>query len=248
MPKRSFSQNNPIQLYQGDCLDILPRLKSRSVDLVLCDPPYGTTQNEWDSVIPLDELWTELKRLTTFKATFAIMSNQPFTSFLILSNLDWFNYVWVWDKVNSKTGFLDCKRKPLKCIEEIVIFHRPGGHIYNPQLSEGTPYTAVAGTKSSNYGGQKDVTTINSGTRQPTNLLRIKAKGGPVQNLHPTQKPITLMEYLIKTYTHQGNTVLDFAMGSGTTGVACKKLGRKFIGIELNPDYFQVAQRRITES
>ena len=235
--------DSQVKLYLGDCLEVLPNLKHRSIDLILCDPPYGTTANEWDSVIPLPELWMELPRVRKIGCPIVLTSAQPFTTDLIQSNREMFQYTWVWDKVNSKTGFLDSKRRPLRVTEDVVVFCGSHRMTYNPQMSEGTPYKAKAGKASSNYGGQRTVYTVSSGDRFPTDLIQIK--GAFKKGLHPTQKPVALMEYLIKTYTNENELVLDFAMGSGTTGVACVNLNRRFIGIEKDPEYFKIAKERI---
>jgi len=228
---------------RGDCLKLLPELKNDSVDLVLADPPYGTTQNKWDSVIKLDDLWRELKRVAKPRCAIVMTSQQPFTTSLIASNQKQFKYCWVWVKDNS-TGFLNAKKYPLKIHEDIVVFcERP--HIYNPQMSEGAPYTATRHSyaNTSNYGEQKDSTLVNTGVRHPNTLLRYKRDKDKV---HPTQKPIALMEYLIRTYTNEGGAVLDFAMGSGTVGIACERAGRDFIGIEKDDEYFNLAAERIS--
>lgn len=232
-----------VQLIQGDCLTVMPTLAPASVDLVLCDLPYGTTQNKWDSVLPLDALWAAYNRVA--RGAIVLNAAQPFTSALVMSNLRDFKYAWVWDKANP-TGFLNAKKQPLRVTEDVVVFY-PAQPTYNPEMKvKGKPrkkggYNKPGG--SDNYGDFHDTTTV-SNEYYPTNLLSISnaARAGKV---HPTQKPVALMEYLIKTYTNPGDTVLDNCMGSGTTGVACVNTGRNFVGIEMDATYFGIAQRRI---
>lgn len=221
-----------------------------SVDLVLCDLPYGTTQCSWDSVIPLEPLWLAYKRVIKPTAVVVLTAAQPFTSLLITSNLGMFKYCWTWDKVNRVSGHLNAKKQPMRCTEDVCVFYDKNP-TYNPQMTEGKPYTAISrGGKSNNYGAQSDgVTTINEGLYYPRNLVSIKAdERGTVGRIHPTQKPVALMEYLIKTYTLPGQTVLDNTMGSGTTGVACMNTGRRFIGIEKDDSYFEIAKNRIVKA
>jgi len=235
-----------VKLYLGDCLDILPTLGE--VDVILTDLPYGTTACKWDEVIPFKPMWKQVKRIC--KGAFVTTADEPFTSFLVVSNVEMFKYKWNWNKVNRKTGHLDAKRKPLKVCEDICVFY-VNRHIYNPQMTQGKPYKAISrGRKSNNYSKQKDgVVTENKGFYYPLNQLNIKAdERGTVGRIHPTQKPVALYEYLVRTYTNPGNTVLDFCMGSGTTGVACVQLGRNFIGIEKEPKYYEIAEKRIEEA
>jgi len=230
-----------IQLIQGDCLEEMKNIPDGSVDMVLTDPPYGTTQNKWDSVIDLILMWTELNRIVKDDGAVVMTAQQPFTSHLIMSNPKNFKYCWTWVK-EAGTGFLNAKKYPLKDNEDVVVFCRKP-HIYNPQMREGEPYTITQGkTKSKNYGTQTGATTVSDGKRYPLTTIHFARDKGKV---HPTQKPVALMEYLIKTYTSEGETVLDFTMGSGTTGVACKNLNRNFIGIELDETYFNIAKARI---
>lgn len=238
------------KLYNEDCFETFKRIPDKSIDLVLCDPPYGTTQNKWDSIIPLDRLWNELNRVCS--GAIAICCSQPFTSVLITSNLRQFKYLWTWNKVDRPTGHLNSKKQPMRIVEDIAIFYSNQCQYY-PQFREGIPYSVTSGssakgTSSTNYGSQKKTITESDGQRYPTNLLSIKSEPG--KKLHPTQKPVALMEYLIKTYTLRGDTVLDFATGSGTTGVACGNLGCKFIGCDNDKEhgYFEIAQKRIREA
>lgn len=226
------------QLIHGDCLEVLPEIES--ADLILSDPPYGTTACTWDSIIPLKTLWKELKRIA--KGAIVLNSSQPFTTTLISSNREMFKYCWVWEKT-TPTGFLNSKRQPLRVCEDVCIFYSKQP-TYNPQMRHGfRPYTQMQGdTKSSCYGKQTVAVSASLGERYPVTLVTFPRDKS---RLHSTQKPVALMEYLIKTYTNEGDTVLDFCMGSGTTGVACKNLSRRFIGIERNRGYFNLAKERI---
>lgn len=232
-------------MHLGDCLEVMKSIPYGSIDLILCDLPYGTTQNKWDSVIPFDKLWAEYKRVCS--GMIVLTAAQPFTSALIMSNQKDFKYTWVWDKALS-SGFLNAKKQPLRQTEDVVVFGK--GKTYNPIMEvRGKPRNKGGRGKSrmsDNYGKYGDAFSFNN-EYYPTNLLRISnaARKG---KQHPTQKPVALMEYLIKTYTNEGDTVMDNCMGSGTTGVACMNTGRRFIGIELDAGYFQIAQGRIMEA
>lgn len=230
-----------IKLYNNDCLKILPTLPDHSVDMILADLPYGTTRNKWDSIIPMDQLWGYYKRLLKVGGVVALFGDEPFSSSLRLSNPKWYRYDWYWIK-NRGSGFLNAKRMPLKAVETISIFY-PKLPLYNPQMLKGKPYKAKTGTKSSNWDSYKTGwITDNKGTRYPVNAIHFNKLA---KTIHPTQKPVDLLEYLIKTYTNEDMTVLDNTMGSGSTGVACKNLNRNFIGIEKDPDYFKLAEERI---
>lgn len=233
----------PIELWQGDCLELMKNIPDGSVDMVLCDLPYGTTRNKWDIVIPLDRLWEEYKRIVKKNGAVVLFAQTPFDKILGASNLDMLKYEWIWEK-SQGTGYLNAKKMPMKSHENILVFYR---HLptYNPQWEWGKPYTATRGKNSTNYGKQKDeFTTVSDGRRYPKDVLRI-GKGETDKHLHPTQKPVALMEYLIKTYTDVGESVLDNTMGSGSTGVACVNTNRRFIGIELDEGYFNIATQRI---
>jgi DNA modification methylase len=228
-------------LYLGDCLDVMPTLPAASVDLILCDLPYGTTQNKWDSVIPLDALWAQYWRIAKPNAAVVLTAQCPFDKALGASCLAHLKYEWIWEKFQG-TGHLNAKKQPMKCHENVLVFYREQCR-YNPQMTEGRPYTQASGRASTNYGSQVSVITENTGERYPRSVLKILHDKDV--KVHPTQKPVALMEYLIRTYTNECDTVLDNCMGSGTTGVACNNTGRKFIGIERDPAYFEIARRRV---
>lgn len=229
-------------LIRGDCLEVLKSIPDGSVDMVLADPPYGTTKCKWDSVIPLAPMWRELKRIIKPNGAIVMTATQPFSSQLGASNLQMLRYSWAWKKPH--TGQLNAKRMPLKNIEDVLVFYKKQP-IYHQQRGAGAPYTLHRiGYKGSEcHGKQTDHSTVNTGGRCPTQLLEFSNR--KEKNAHPTQKPVALMEYLIKTYTNEGDTVLDFVMGSGTTGVASINQTRKFIGIELDKGYFDIAEQRI---
>jgi len=227
------------RLLQGDCLELLPTLDAGSVDMVLADPPYGTTACKWDSIIPLEPMWEQLKRVIKPNGAIVMTASQPFTTTLISSNMKMFKYCWYWKK-NRATGVLNSKKQPLREVEEVAVFNVKK---YIPQgLVEVNQPSRNSKKDYDNYG----TGTCKEYTQKFTNYPRQVLEFDSVQRtIHSTQKPVPLMEYMIKTYTNEGETVLDFTMGSGTTGVACKNLNRGFIGIELDAGYFQIAQERI---
>lgn len=229
-----------VQLLKGDCLELMRDIPDGSVDMILCDLPYGTTQNKWDSVIPLQALWKEYVRIAA--GVIVLTAQTPFDKVLGASNICMLKYEWVWRK-ESGTGHLNANKAPLKDHENVLVFYQ-SQPTYNPQMRSGfKPYVCKQGlTKSSNYGSQTGAVTKSEGERYPLTVLEIKRDR---EKLHPTQKPVSLMEYLIRTYTNEGDTVLDNCMGSGTTGVACIRTGRKFIGIEKDEKYFEIARNRI---
>ena len=229
-------------LYLGDCLEVMQSIPDKSIDAIICDLPYGTTSNKWDSIINLDDLWVQYKRIC--KSAIVLTAQTPFDKVLGCSNLKMLKYEWIWVKENG-TGFLNAKKAPLKNHENILVFYEKQT-TYNPQMRTGfKPYTQKAGRASSNYRPQiGNIVTENNGDRYPLSVIEFKRDKDKV---HPTQKPVALMEYLVKTYTNESETVLDNCMGSGTTGVACKNLGRKFIGIEQDDNYFEIAKKRINE-
>lgn len=233
-----------IDLFNADCLEIMEYvIPEKSIDFILCDLPYGTTQNKWDSIIQLDKLWSLYTQIGKENCPTVLTAAQPFTSILIMANRDNFKYEWIWEKDNG-TGFLNAKKQPLRIHESVLVFYKEQP-IYNPQKTVGKPYKIKSGRATENYGAQTSVITENTGERYPTTIIRFKRDK---EKMHPTQKPVELMEYLIKTYTNEGMTVLDNCMGSGTTGVACKKLNRNFIGIEKDEGYFKIAEKRINET
>jgi site-specific DNA-methyltransferase (adenine-specific) len=235
-----------IQLINGDCLEEMKNIPDGSVDLVLTDPPYGTTACKWDTVIPFEPMWEQLKRVTKKNGAIVLFGSQPFTSALVMSNVKMFKYDITWDKKNT-TGFLNAKKMPLRRHEDILVFSdsKNGNYTYNPVMRKGVMRKKGRNTDSGVrvYGSYKASVSVND-SYYPTSILETGTVYR-VKNVHPTQKPVALMEYLIKTYTNEGETVLDFTMGSGTTGVACKNLNRNFIGIELDKDYFEIAKKRI---
>lgn len=237
------------QLLNGDCLELMKDIPDGSIDMILCDLPYGTTECKWDSIIPLDKIWEEYGRIIKEDGVIALTSAQPFTSKLISSNIRAYRYSWYWIK-NMVTGFAFAKSQPLRKVEEICIFYKKKP-MYNaqglvkvekPKVKYRTP--RKADPTDTAYSTRLYGEYVSEWTNYPTNVLNIKVERG----LHPTQKPIELCEYLIKTYTHEGMTILDNCMGSGTTGVACMNTNRRFIGMELNKHYFNVATKRIEEA
>lgn len=230
-----------IDLRQGDCLELMKNIPDKSIDMILCDLPYGTTKNKWDSIITLDKLWKQYERIIKDNGAVVLFSQMPFSAQLVYSNLKLFRYEWIWGKDNG-TGFLNAKKMPLKIHENIEIFYKKQP-IYNPQMRKGfKPYSQMSGRGSSNYGEQVRVTTINEGDRYPIDVIEFKRDK---TKIHPTQKPVALLEYLIKTYTNENDIVLDNCMGSGSTGIACVNTNRNFIGIELDENYFNIAKERI---
>ena len=229
----------------GDCLELLPTIQSNSVNLLLVDLPYGTTACKWDSVIPLDLLWKEYHRICKPNAAMIFTAAQPFTTVLAASNLRDFRYEWIWVKPQG-TNPMNAKVMPLKAHENILVFYRKKP-VYNPQMWFSTPYTGFSSETSTIgevYGSQQSKHRDNpTGSRYPKTILHFKQEKG----LHPTQKPQPLMEYLIQTYSNPNDVVLDNCMGSGTTGAAAVKLNRLFIGIEMDPAYFKIAESRISQ-
>ena len=237
-----------MRLMLGDCIERIAEIEAGSVDLVLTDPPYGTTACKWDAVIPFEPMWALVKRVLKPNGAAVFTASQPFTSALVMSNPGQFKYQWVWDKVNKYTGALNANKMPLRRHEDVLVFCA-ASPAYNKQWRDGKPFKSVNTNghgKYTKYGtGAERRHTINDGRHNPCSVLQIPADNKKELGLHPTQKPVALMEYLIRTYTDEGETVLDFTMGSGTTGVACLNTGRRFIGIERDEKYFQIAQDRI---
>ena len=236
-----------IDLRQGDCLELMKDIPDKSIDMILCDLPYGTTQNKWDSVIPLEPLWEQYKRIIKDNGVIVLTSQGIFTAKLILSNEKWFKYKWVWEK-SKATNFLNAKKQPLRKHEDICVFYNKQPK-YNPQMTEGEPYDKGIRKNqlTGSYGEFNPVHVKSEGKRYPTDVVYFKTAESEGKVYHSTQKPVALLEYLIKTYTNDGETVLDNCMGSGSTGIACLKTNRNFIGIEKDDKYFDIACNRINE-
>ncbi|MBP7316584.1 MAG: site-specific DNA-methyltransferase [Chitinophagaceae bacterium] len=245
-----------LQLYHGDCLEVMDLMieDKTKVDMILCDLPYGTTACKWDTIIPFEDLWERYEKLIKPNGAIVLTASQPFTSALVMSNLKLFKYEWVWDKVNKYTGFLQASTRPLKRHENILIFSK-SKTTFNKQMVNITPYSQ---RKSKNY-GKKETTyrtiknespnkineTSEIGLGNPFSIIQFKSQNPNV--LHPTQKPVELMEYLIKTYTNEGETVLDNCIGSGTTAVACINTDRYCIGIEKDKPIYDIAVKRLND-
>ncbi|MBU0977846.1 MAG: site-specific DNA-methyltransferase [Nanoarchaeota archaeon] len=248
-----------IELWQGDCLEIMPDIPDGLVDMVMADPPYGTTACKWDSVIPLEPMWEQLKRVIKPNGAIVLTASQPFTTTLISSNMGMFKYEWIWDKI-SGANFMNLANRPLKTQEQVLIFSKTANFTFNPirvyrsskSLKRHPKGIAVdvelPPHKVEHYGAEtySRIKFSADGKKHPIDIIRFSIwENGRYKIKHSTKKPVALMEYLIKTYTNEGDTVLDFCMGSGTTGVACRNLNRNFIGIEKDPEYFKIAQARI---
>lgn len=245
-------------LLQGDCLDEMSKVLDSSVDLILVDLPYGTSACSWDVVIPMEKLWEQYLRVLKPSGTVVLFGSEPFSSLVRSSNLEMYKYDWKWVKPRG-ANFLNAKYQPMKNYEDIMVFSRcPASYsrsrnsmVYYPIMGVGEPYKLMSGKQkleknnSTVRSSIKSVVTDNKGLRYPKATLEFKSDK---DKLHPTQKPVDLLEYLIRTYTVEGMVVLDSCMGSGSTGVACKNLSRSFIGIELNEDYFDIAKQRINGS
>lgn len=229
-----------MRLINGDCLEEMSSIPDQSIDLILCDPPYGTTQAKWDSIIPVDELWKHYKRIIKPNGVIVLFGIEPFSSFIRVSNKSQYKYDWKWVKEQG-TNQLNAKIQPLRQYEDIMVFYKKQP-TYNPQMSTGKPYKINRNANTDIYGSQKAHTSINTGTRYPTNILYFNRELKP--RYHPTQKPVELLRYLIRTYTNEGDTVLDNTMGSGSTGLAAALESREFIGIELNKEYYDIAIKR----
>lgn len=234
-----------VQTYNGDCLEVMKLIPDKSVDMVLCDLPYGTTRNQWDSVIPMDALWEQYHRIVRGGGATVLFAQYPFNFVLGCSNLKEFRYQWIWRK-NHPTGFLNANRQPMKCHEDVLVFCDQGAP-YNPQVSQCAPRRlSGVSTTSTNYGKHHSMPTKMVTERMPWDVIDFDTNAD--EKIHPTQKPVPLCEYLIRTYTDEGMTVLDNCMGSGTTGVAAVQCNRNFIGIEKDPSYYQKAIERINKA
>ena len=226
-----------IDLRKGDCLEVMQTIESGSIDVIITDPPYGTTACKWDSVIDFDLMWEQLNRIIKPNGAIVLFGSEPFSSALRMSNIKNFKYDWIWKKTNVM-GFLNAKKRPLKETEIISIFN---SKIYKPQNLQKNLKSKNRLGKNADVLGKYKAINNSEFTNYPKTIIKFKSERG----LHPTQKPIALLEYLIKTYTNENDTVLDFTMGSGSTGVACKNLNRNFIGIEKDKKYFGIAKNRI---
>ena len=229
------------KVHLGDCLELMKDIPDGSIDMILCDLPYGMTRNKWDSIIPLDLMWREYERIIKDNGAIVLTAQTPFDKVLGFSNLRLLKYEWIWKKT-SGTGHLNAKRMPMKNHENILIFYKKLP-IYHPQMTNGTPYDVTYSTHSSNYGKQKDaIRTINLGERYPLSVQEFKYDK---EKIHPTQKPVALFEYLIKTYSNEGEIVLDNCSGSGTTAIACIRNNRNYICIEKEEKYYLASLNRI---
>ena len=239
------------KLYQGDCLEEMSSIEDHSIDLILTDLPYGTTNCAWDVIIPFEPLWEQYKRVLKNTGCCLLFGNQPFTSMLIISNLSWYKQALVWNKNKCGSPGL-ANIRPMQVTEDIIVF-APKRTVYNPQMEMGEPYKRkskreegyVGRCNEHGYGMKPRTEFENKGTRYPKNLINISRDFSAQQQIHPTQKPVPLLEWLIKTYSNEDDTILDSAMGSGSTGVACMNTNRHFIGIEKDEKYFAVAKERI---
>lgn len=237
-------------LLHGDCLELMKDIPDNSIDMVLTDPPYGTTACKWDNVIPFEPMWAELKRVTKDNGAICLFGSEPFSSHVRLSNLKMFKYDWIWRK-NKPTGMLNAKHQPMRNSELISVFYKKSGKYY--PIKEAREWDIPDNFTAKNYSKNNKLNSSHLDTerkaigklRYPTTVKDFKCIGLRKDMLHPTQKPVALLEYLIKTYTLEDETVLDFTMGSGSTGVACKNLNRNFIGIEKDDKYFKIAKNRI---
>ena len=252
---------NKVKLYKGDCLEVMKTISDKSIDAIITDPPYGTTACKWDSVIDFYLMWEQLNRIIKPNGAIVLFGSEPFSSHLRMSNIKNYKYDWIWDKMNAG-GFVTAKYKPLSVFESVCIFSKNGNRTnYYPIMElaenknkrprEKTNRRKAENSQSMSSGYFKCSKTHNENLRYPQNILTYNNRVGDLNSLnrvHPTQKPVLLMEYLIKTYTNENETVLDFTMGSGTTGVACKNTNRNFIGIEMDENYFNIAQKRIKET
>ena len=240
------------KIYKGDCLELMKEIPDESIDFICCDPPYGTTSIKWDSVLDFDKMWEQYGRIIKPKGVICLFGSQPFSAQLICSKLEWFRYELVWNKNKCGSPGL-AKKRPMKTHENILIFYKNAGGTYNPQMTEGKPFKRKSKNKEGYVGKKNDhgyglkprKEFENKGTRYPKSILNISRNFSAQQQIHPTQKPVPLMEWLIKTYSNEGEIVLDNCMGSGSTGVAAVRLNRKFIGMEYDDQYFEICQERI---
>ncbi len=240
-----------LQLYHGDCLEVMDLMieDKTKVDMILCDLPYGTTACKWDTIIPFEDLWERYEKLIKPNGAIVLTASQPFTSALVMSNTNLFRYCWVWDKVNKYTMYQHANIMPLKRHEDIVVFYKKTP-TYNKQYRDGLPFIAKrtkANGDTNHHDSKERFDTVNKGKHNPCSILPIKGDNKLENGLHPTQKPVELMEYLIKTYTNKGETVLDNCIGSGTTAVGCINTDRYCIGIEKDKPIYDIAVKRLND-
>lgn len=239
-------------LQLGNCLELMKEIPNDSIDFICCDPPYGTTSIKWDEILDFNQMWEQYGRIIKPKGVICLFGSQPFSAQLICSKLEWFRYELVWNKNKCGSPGL-AKYRPMKTHENILIFYKETGGTYNPQMEKGEPYSRtsknpegyVSKRNPHGYGLKPVKSFTNEGTRYPKSVLNISRDFSAQQQVHPTQKPVPLMEWLIKTYSNADETVLDNCMGSGSTGVAAVKLNRKFIGMEFEQEYYEIAKQRI---
>lgn len=247
--------NSDIKIFNDDCFNIFDKLEDNSIDMVCVDPPYGTTNIEWDNVLDFNKMWEHLGRIVKPKGNIIIFGSQPFTSLVICSKIDWFRYELVWNKNKCGSPGLS-KYRPQKVHENIMIFSKESGSTYNPIMESGKPYKRQCKDKEKGYGTginshgygfakNKYMGSENEGVRYPKSILHASRNFSAQQTVHPTQKPTNILSWLIMTYSNKNETVLDFAMGSGGCGVSCKMTGRNFIGIEKEKKYFEISKKRI---
>lgn len=233
------------KVYLGDCLEVMKDIPNKSIDMILCDLPYGTTQNKWDIAIPFELLWERYERIIKDTCAMVFTGQSLFSAKLVLSNEELYRYSLIWEKTKAG-GFLNANRMPLQSHEDILVFYKKLP-TYNPQMQEGKPYIkkAITDGDGGNYGRfeRVGITKVNDGIRYPKSIIRISNDNHG--SLHKTQKPVALFEYLIKTYTNEGDLVLDNCAGSGTTGVACRNLNRNFILIEKEQEYVDIINKRL---
>lgn len=243
MQTKIFKSN--LKLIHGNCLEEMGKLKNNSIDLIAVDPPYGVTQNKWDIIIPFEQMWLNIKRVIKEKGIVVFTATQPYASQLILSNKEWFRYDLIWQKTIG-SGQLNINKRPLRVHEHILVFYKKFG-VYNEQKTNGKAYRIKRSTANfeGNYGRQRDHEKINTGFRHAQSVIKIS--NPRIKNGHRTEKPVELMEYIINTYSNEGDTVLDFACGRGTTGVACINLKRNFIGMELDEYWYNRTKNRFDD-
>lgn len=248
LPEKNDQYMDIDKIYLGDCIELMKEIPDRSIDCIICDLPYGTTACAWDNVIPFDKLWEQYKRIAKPNAPIVLFGNEPFSTFLRISNIKNWKYDWIWDK-KMKGGFLNAKKRPLKQYEIISVFSY-GNCVYNPQMTKGlfrnkSSYNKRDGNGDGVYGKFRNIETEND-IYYPSNILEY-SNAAQKGKMHPTQKPVELIRYLIRTYTNEGDLILDNCIGSGTTAVAAIKEKRHFIGMELNKEYYDIACKRVKD-